>query len=91
MTLAIPPCWRYGLPVTVNPVAGFGDPMSLAHKRPNRQQALFFVPAAPCHGGCAWETFGSAGYQGPGSPTCAQLPPLLVWRRVEAAPFQPWS
>ncbi len=41
MTLAIPPCWRYGLPVTVNPVAGFGDPMSLAHKRPNRQQALF--------------------------------------------------
>ncbi len=41
MALAIPPCWRYGLPVTVNPVAGFGDPMSLEHKRPNRQQALF--------------------------------------------------
>ncbi len=41
MALAFPSGRRYGSPVTVNPVAGFGDPMSLAHKRPNRQQALF--------------------------------------------------
>lgn len=32
---------RYGLPVTANSVAGFGDPSNLAHKRPIRQQALF--------------------------------------------------
>ncbi len=35
---------RYGSPVTVNPVAGFGDPSNLALKRPIRQPALFLRP-----------------------------------------------
>ena len=43
-TLAFSPSWRYGVPVTVNPVAGFGDPSNLAHKRPIRLQALFLCP-----------------------------------------------
>lgn len=35
----------------------------------------FFVSAVSCNGGCAWETFGSAGFLFLGSPTCVQLPP----------------
>ncbi|MDU2590504.1 MAG: hypothetical protein E7C81_05075 [Atopobium sp.] len=41
MTLAIPPCWRYGLPVTVNPVADLGRSFNLARRRPIPLQALF--------------------------------------------------
>ena len=43
MTLAIPPCWRYGLPVTVNPVADLGRSFNLARRRPIPLQALFCV------------------------------------------------
>lgn len=52
----------YGSCVTVNPVAGFGDPMS--NRRIGAHHPIagaFFVPAMPCYGGRAWETFGSAG------------------------------
>ncbi|MBD9575747.1 KilA-N domain-containing protein [Pseudomonas sp. PDM23] len=57
----------YGLPVTVNPVTGFGDSeMKLAHKRPKTIAGAFFVPAMSLYGGgCAWETLGSAGFQFP--------------------------
>lgn len=44
-------------------------------KAPHTIAGAFFASAASCHGGCAWETFGSAGFQVPGSPTCVQLPP----------------
>ncbi|MDH4847874.1 hypothetical protein E8E78_15880 [Pseudomonas sp. BN505] len=44
------------------------------------------MSAVSCYGGCAWEAFGPAGFQVPGSPTCAQLPPKIVWRRSVAAP-----
>ena len=58
--------WRYRSPVTVSPVAGFGDPdMKLAHMRPKTIAGAFFVPAVPLYGGRAWETFGSAGFQFP--------------------------
>ncbi len=54
---------RYRSPVTVSPVAGFGDPdMKLAHMRPKTIAGAFFVPAVPLYGGRAWETFGSAGF-----------------------------
>ncbi len=58
---------RYAAAVTVNPVAGFGDPRKkLAHKRPKTIAGAFFVPAMSLYGGgCAWETFGSAGFQFP--------------------------
>ena len=39
--VATPHAHGYRAAVTVNPVAGFGDPSNLAHKRPIRQQALF--------------------------------------------------
>ncbi|PWE40478.1 hypothetical protein C9I49_23825 [Pseudomonas prosekii] len=29
---------------------------------PNHDCRRFFVSASPCNGGCAWETFGSAGF-----------------------------
>lgn len=54
---------RYGSPVAANSAAGFGDP---SHNRrigaPITIAGAFFVPAVPCYGGCAWETFGSAGF-----------------------------
>ena len=52
----------YAAPVTVNPVAGFGDPIS--NRRTGAHTPIagaFFVPAMPCYGGRARETFGSAG------------------------------
>ena len=56
--------WRYRSPVTVNPVAGFGDPnYKLAHVRPKTIAGAFFVSAMPLYGCRARETFGSAGCQ----------------------------
>ena len=56
--------WRYRSPVTVSPVAGFGDPdMKLAHMRPKTIAGAFFVPAMLSHGGRAWAGFGLAGCQ----------------------------
>ena len=55
---------RYGSPVTVNPVAGFGDlNFKLAHVRPKTIAGAFFVPAMPLYGGRARETERSAGCQ----------------------------
>lgn len=54
----------YAAPVTVNPVAGFGDPNTTRRTGAHHPIAgAFFVPAMPCYGGCAWETFGSAGFR----------------------------
>lgn len=53
---------RYRSPVTVNPVAGFGDP--IISRRTSARKSIagaFFVPAMSLYGGRAWETFGSAG------------------------------
>lgn len=56
--------WRYGLPVTVNPVTGFGDlNFKLAHMRPKTIAGAFFVLAMPLYGGRARETERSAGCQ----------------------------
>ena len=57
---------RYSAPVAVNPAAGFGDPIS--KRRTGAIDPIagaFFVPAMPCYGGRAWETFGSAGFRLP--------------------------
>lgn len=53
----------YSSCVAANSVTGFGDP-----SKSRRNSALypiagaFFVPAMLCYGGCAWETFVSAGF-----------------------------
>jgi hypothetical protein len=53
----------------------------------------FFVDAVArlqscLYGGCARETFGSAGFSDTGSPTCVQLPPFRLatnkWRSIAA-------
>lgn len=52
----------YGSPVAVNPAADLGrSNKQKAHKRPTLKAGAFFVPAVPCYGGCAWDTFGCAG------------------------------
>jgi len=62
--LALQPARRYGLPVAVNPAAGFGDPNTTRRTSAHHSIAgAFFVPAMPCYGGCAWETLGSAGFR----------------------------
>jgi hypothetical protein len=57
---------RYGSPKsTVNPVVGFGDSNYLRrNSAPITIAGAFFMPAVSCYGGCAWETFVSAGFLG---------------------------
>ena len=79
LAVALPESSRYSAPVAVNPAAGFGDPIS--KRRTGAIDPIagaFFVPAMPCYGGRAWETFGSAGCLVAGSPTCVQLPPIRL-------------
>ena len=63
-SIANRPQHRYGSPVTVNPVARFGDlNLKLAHVRPKTIAGAFFVSAMPLYGGRARETERSAGCQ----------------------------
>ena len=55
--------WDYSALAGANSPAGFGDPSN--NRRigaPVSIAGAFFVPAMLCYGGCAWETFGSAGF-----------------------------
>jgi hypothetical protein len=54
---------------------GLATRLSKGAPAPTSCQRRFFVPAMTCYGGCARETFESAGFLCPGSPTCVQLPP----------------
>lgn len=58
--------WRYGSPVTVNPVADLGRSNYLRRTSAHNLIAgAFFVPAMSLYGdGCAWDTFGCAGFLG---------------------------
>jgi hypothetical protein len=54
---------RYLAVVTAKSATGFGDPIKQkAHKRHQRTAGAFFVPAIRLNGGCAWDTFGYAGF-----------------------------
>lgn len=54
---------RYSLPVAANSATGFDGPSkSRRTGAPIPIAGAFFVPAAPCYGGCAWGTFGCAGF-----------------------------
>jgi len=48
--------------VAAKSAAGFGDPRTSRRTGADHTAGAFFVPAAPSYGGCAWETFGSAGF-----------------------------
>lgn len=55
---------RYRSPVTVNPVAGFGDPNTTRRtSAPVTIAGAFFASAMLRYGGCAWETERSAGFR----------------------------
>lgn len=54
---------RYALAVAANSANGFDGPISKRRTcAPITIAGAFFVPAHPVYGGCAWETFGSAGF-----------------------------
>ena len=75
-TVALSKNGRYSLAVAANSATGFDGPFNNRRTgAPITIAGAFFVPAFLFYGGCAWETFGSAGFLFPGSPTCAQLPP----------------
>lgn len=62
MVLALTYRQRYGLRVTVNPVADLGRSRIVRRTSAHHPIAgAFFVPAVSCYGGCAWDTFGCAG------------------------------
>lgn len=61
--LALRRLTRYSATVVANSATGFGDPINIRRTgAPITIAGAFFVPARPCYGGCAWETFGSAGF-----------------------------
>ena len=61
-TVALSKMGRYSLAVAANSVTGLGNPLNnRRNSAPITIAGAFFVPAVPCYGGCARETFGSAG------------------------------
>lgn len=63
-SIAKPAPWRYSAPVTVNPVADLGRSNSKRRtSAPKTIAGAFFAPAVLRHGGCAWDTFGCAGFR----------------------------
>ena len=61
-TVALSKNGRYSLAVAANSANGFGDPSTYRRTgAPIPIAGAFFVPAFLLYGGCAWETFGSAG------------------------------
>ena len=62
--VALPKSRRYALAVAAKSANGFGDPNTTRRTgAPITIAGAFFVPAHPVYGGCAWETFGSAGFR----------------------------
>lgn len=57
--LTFGPITRYASPAAAKSAAGFGDP-ELQRRTSAPMTGAFFVPVS--YGGCAWETFGSAGF-----------------------------
>ena len=61
-TVALLKSGRYSFVVAAKSATGFGDPSSCRRTgAPITIAGAFFVPASLFYGGCAWETFGSAG------------------------------
>jgi hypothetical protein len=53
----------YRSPVVANSTTGFGRPIEYRrNSAPITIAGAFFVPAVPCYGGCAQDTFGCAGF-----------------------------
>ena len=62
-TVALSKMGRYSLAVAANSANGFGRPTSKRRiGAPITIAGAFFASAYSFYGGCAWETFGSAGF-----------------------------
>ena len=62
-TVALSKMGRYSLPVAANSVTGLGNPLNnRRNSAPITIAGAFFASAYSFYGGCAWETFGSAGF-----------------------------
>ncbi len=59
LALSIPT--GYSTSVAAKSATGRRGPASKRRTSADHTAGAFFVPAAPSYGGCAWETFGSAG------------------------------
>ncbi len=55
---------RYRAPVAAKSATGFGDSNTTRRTSAHHPKAgAFFVPGASSYGGCAWDTFGYAGFR----------------------------
>ena len=80
-TVALSKLGRYSLAVAANSATDLGGSNDFRRNSAIYSIAgAFFVPAVSCHGGCAWETFGSAGFSEPVRQPRFGLSPT-VWRR----------
>lgn len=61
LTLILAPGYSYL--AAAKSAVGFGDPRETWRTSAHRDTGAFFVPVHRAYGGCAWETFGSAGFQ----------------------------
>ena len=62
-TVALSKMGRYSLVVAANSVTGLGNPLNnRRNSAPITIAGAFFASAYSFYGGCAWETFGSAGF-----------------------------
>lgn len=60
LTLLLAPGYSYF--AAAKSAVGFGDPINSRRTSAHRDTGVFFMPAHRVYGGCAWETFGSAGF-----------------------------
>lgn len=66
LPVALPKSRRYPSAVAANSAIRVWRPGNeIGAQAPHTIEGAFFVPATTSYGGCAWETFGSAGFQFP--------------------------
>ncbi len=64
MSVAEHPSWRYRAPVTINLVTDLGrSNTKRRNSAPKSIAGAFFASAVSLYGGCAWDTFGCAGFR----------------------------
>ena len=79
----------YGLPVAANSATGFDGPTSKRrNSAPITIAGAFFVPATPCYGGCAQDTFGCAGFRLPWSVNLRTAATLIRLTANRGSSFQ---
>ena len=79
----------YRPPVAANSATGFdGLTSKRRNSAPITTAGAFFVLAAPCYGGCAWGTFGCAGFRLPWSVNLRTVATLNRLTAIRGSSFQ---